>query len=97
MKIEFIYAKRADKFFDKHINIKEEFEKKLINYFKGNRNVDIKSLQGLNTPIYRMCLGTYRIIFIRKNGDIIIIYTVDVGNRGDIYNNIKNIKKNLKF
>ena len=97
MKIEFIYSKKADKCFDKHINIKEEFEKKLINYFKGNRNVDIKSLQGLNIPIYRMCLGTYRIIFTRKNGDIIIIHTVDVGNRGDIYNNIKNIKKNLKF
>ena len=90
MKIEFIYSKKADKFFYKHINIKEEFEKKLINYFKGNRNVDIKSLQGLN-------IGTYRIIFTRKNGDIIIIHTVDVGNRGDIYNNIKNIKKNLKF
>ena len=47
MKIEFIYSKRADKFFDKHTNLKEEFEKNLISYFKGNRNVDIKSLQGL--------------------------------------------------
>ncbi|ALF20907.1 MULTISPECIES: type II toxin-antitoxin system RelE family toxin [Fusobacterium] len=97
MKIEFIYSKRADKFFDKHTNLKEEFEKNLISYFKGNRNVDIKSLQGLNIPIYRMRLGTYRIIFTRKNVDIIIIYTVDAGNRGKIYNNIKNIKKNLKF
>ena len=78
-------------------NIKEEFEKKLISYFKGNMNVDIKSLQGINIPIYRMRLGAYRIIFTRKNGDIIIIYTVDAGNRGEIYNNIKNIKKNLKF
>ena len=97
MKIEFTYSKRTDKFFDKHTNLKEEFEKNLISYFKGNRNIDIKSLQGLNMPLYRMRLGTYRIIFTRKNGDIIIIYTVDVGNRGDIYNNIKNIKKNLKF
>ena len=97
MKIEFIYSKKADKFFYKHINIKEEFEKKLISYFKGNMNVDIKSLQGINIPIYRMCLGAYRIIFTRKNGDIIIIYTVDAENRGEIYNNIKNIKKNLKF
>ena len=97
MKIEFTYSKRADKFFDKHTSLKEEFEENLISYFKGNRNIDIKSLQGLNIPLYRMRLGTYRIIFIRKNGDIIIIYTVDVGNRGDIYNNVKNIKKNLKF
>ena len=97
MKIEFIYSKKADKFFYKHINIKEEFEKKLISYFKGNMNVDIKSLQGVNIPIYRMRLGAYRIIFTRKNVDIIIIYTVDAGNRGEIYNNIKNIKKNLKF
>lgn len=97
MKIEFIYSKKADKFFDKHINIKKEFEKKLISYFKGNMNVDIKSLQGINIPIYRMRLEAYRIIFTRKNGDIIIIYTVDAGNRGEIYNNIKNIKKNLKF
>ena len=78
-------------------DLKEEFEKNLISYFKGNRNVDIKSLQGLNIPIYRMRLGTYRIIFTRKNVDIIVIYTVDAGNRGKIYNNIKNIKKNLKF
>ena len=92
-----IFLKSAIGFFYKHINIKEEFEKNLISYFKGNRNVDIKSLQGLNIPIYRMRLGTYRIIFTRKNGEIIIIYTVDAGNRGDIYNNVKNIKKNIKL
>ena len=77
-------------------DLKEEFKKNLISYFKGNRNVDIKSLQGLNIPIYRMRLGTYRIVFARKNVDIIITYTVDARNRGEIYN-IKNIKKNLKF
>ena len=77
-------------------DLKEEFKKNLISYFKGNRNVDIKSSQGLNIPIYRMRLGTYRIVFARKNVDIIITYTVDARNRGEIYN-IKNIKKNLKF
>ena len=97
MKIEFTYSKRVDKFFDKHINLKEEFEENLISYFKGNRNIDIKSLQGLNIPLYHMRLGTYRIIFTRKNGSIIIVYTIDAGNRGEIYNNIKNIKKNFKF
>jgi len=97
MKIEFTYSKRADKFFDKHTSLKEEFEENLISYFKGNKNIDIKSLQGLNIPIYRMRLRTYRIIFTRKNGSIIIVYTIDAGNRGEIYNNIKNIKKNLKF
>ena len=73
MKIEFTYSKRADKFFDKHTNLKEEFEKNLISYFKGNKNIDIKSLQGLNIPIYRMHLRTYRIIFTRKNESIIIV------------------------
>ena len=97
MKIEFTYSKRADKFFNKHTSLKEEFEENLISYFKGNKNIDIKSLQGLNIPIYCMHLRTYRIIFTRKNGSIIIVYTIDVGNRGEIYNNIKNIKKNLKF
>ena len=77
-------------------DLKEEFEKNLISYFKGNRNVDIKSSQGLNIPIYRMRLGTYRIVFARKNVDIIITYPVDARNRGEIYN-IKHIKKNLKF
>ena len=97
MKIEFTYSKRADKFFDKHTSLKEEFKENLISYFKGNKNIDIKSLQGLNIPIYRMHLRTYRIIFTRKNGSIIIIYTIDAGNREEIYNNIKNIMKNLKF
>ena len=78
-------------------DLKEEFKENLISYFKGNKNIDIKSLQGLNIPIYRMHLRTYRIIFTRKNGSIIIIYTIDAGNREEIYNNIKNIKKNLKF
>ena len=50
MKIEFIYSKRADKFFDKHTSLKEEFEENLISYFKGNKNIDIKSLQRLNIP-----------------------------------------------
>ena len=96
MILEFLYSKKADKFFNKHIGVKKDFENTIIKFFRGDRNIDIKPLQGFKNSIYRMRLGNYRIIFTRKDEEIIIIYTIDAGNRGDIYNNLKDIKKIIK-
>ena len=56
MILEFLYTKRADKFFNKHIGIKEDFENSMIRFLKGDRNINIKMIQGFKTPLYRMRL-----------------------------------------
>lgn len=97
MKIEFTYSKKADKFLDKHSGLKDKFEENIRKFLLGDKNINIKEMQGFKIPVYRMRISSYRIIFTRKNGEIIIIYTVDAGSRGDIYNNIKDIKKNSQI
>lgn len=96
MILEFLYTKRADKFFNKHIGVKEDFENSMIRFLKGDRNINIKMIQGFKTPLYRMRLGNYRVIFTRQGEDIVIVQVVDAGSRGDIYNHLKDIKKTIK-
>jgi len=45
---------------------------------------DIKRLQG-HSDLYRLRVGAYRIIYTVDNGQF-VIYIVDAGNRGQIYN-----------
>ena len=47
--------------------------------FEGDR----KPLQG-NPGLYRLRVGEYRIIY-SVDGDKLIVYVIDAGNRGDIY------------
>jgi len=47
---------------------------------------DIKRLQGKKSRgMYRLRVGTYRIIYTVDNGKLVIC-VVDAGNRGQIYN-----------
>jgi len=45
---------------------------------------DIKRLQG-HSDLYRLRVGAYRIIYTVDNGEF-VIYVIDAGNRGQIYN-----------
>ncbi len=47
---------------------------------------DIKQLQNVESPVYRLRIGKYRIIFEYKviNNEKIILIK-DIGSRGDIY------------
>ncbi len=45
---------------------------------------DIKRLQGHNN-LFRLRVGTYRILYTVDNGEY-VIYVIDAGNRGQIYN-----------
>lgn len=45
---------------------------------------DIKRLQGHN-DLFRLRVGPYRILYTVDN-DRLVIYVVDAGNRGQIYN-----------
>lgn len=86
MKLTFLYSKRADIFFKKHPEIKENFITRISAFAKGE-NADIKVIVGSNNPrIFRIRLGKYCVIFfINENGDLTIINVVDVNSRGDIY------------
>lgn len=77
-----IIKKPAKKFIDKlPINDK----KRLVAAIEGlPDNGDIKRLQGYD-GYYRLRVGSYRIIFYVDNGEL-IVYVVDIGNRGQIYN-----------
>ena len=77
-----IIKKPAKKFIDK-LPINEK--KRLVAAIEGlPYNGDIKRLQGYD-GYYRLRVGSYRIIFHVDNGEL-IVYVVDIGNRGQIYN-----------
>ena len=47
---------------------------------------DIKQMQGINPPCFRLRIGKYRVLYeyaIRNNEEILVIK--DIGSRGDIY------------
>ena len=45
---------------------------------------DIKRLKG-HGDLLRLRVGDYRIIYTVDNGEL-IVYVIDIGNRGEIYN-----------
>lgn len=83
--IYFDYHKQAEKFFKKHEDIREKFENNIKSMYSGNRNINIKVMQGEKETIYRMKIADYRVIFKIVDGQIIIIDTILAGNRGEIY------------
>ena len=55
-----------------------------MNDFNKIRN--IKQLQGKKSKgLFRLRVGDYRVIYSVDNG-CLIVYVVDAGNRGEIYN-----------
>ena len=45
---------------------------------------DIKKLKG-HSDLMRLRVGDYRIIYTVDNGEL-VVYVIDAGNRGEIYN-----------
>lgn len=76
-----IVKKKAKKFIDK-LPINER--KRIVYAIERLPNgEDIKKLKGYS-DLLRLRVGEYRIIYSVDNGKL-IVYVVDVGNRGDIY------------
>ncbi len=47
---------------------------------------DIKVMQGYNDGTMRLRVGKYRIIYkYGKDGDVKVLYIIEIGTRGDIY------------
>lgn len=76
-----IIKKKAKKFIDK-LPLNER--KRIVYAIKQLPNgEDIKKLKG-HDELFRLRIGEYRIIYSTDTGKL-IVYVVDVGNRGDIY------------
>ena len=84
------YSKLVEKFFEKNLNIENQFLKNLEAFYIGKeKNIDIKKLKGTIIPQYRMRIGSYRVIFTvnKKSIKVYSIYVEKAGSRGEIYKN----------
>ena len=84
MKYTIDIKKRAERFIVKLPSPEKERVLKAI--YKLPEGEDIKQLKGKkNKGLFRLRVGDYRIIYSVDNGKL-IIYVIDAGNRGEIYN-----------
>ena len=84
MKYTIYIKKRAERFIVKLPRPEKERVLKAI--YKLPEGEDIKQLKGKkNKGLFRLRVGDYRIIYSVDNGKL-IIYVIDAGNRGEIYN-----------
>lgn len=84
MKYTIVIEKPAEKFIVKLP--RPEKERILRAIHELPEQGDIKRLQGKkNKGLFRLRVGDYRVIYSVDNGRL-IVYVVDAGNRGEIYN-----------
>lgn len=77
-----IIKKKAKKFIDK---LPMPDKKRVVEAIEQLPNgSDIKQMKG-HSDLLRLRVGEYRIIYTVDNGEL-IIYVIDAGNRGQIYN-----------
>lgn len=77
-----IIKKKAKKFID---GLPANERRRVVSAIEQLPNgEDIKKLKG-HDKLLRLRVGNYRIIYTVDNGEL-IVYVIDVGNRGQIYN-----------
>lgn len=88
MNYELRFSKPSFKFLEKHPKEKKkilEIFKEISNdYEKALIKYDIKQMKGTTSDTYRLRIGKYRAIY-RLYNDILVIFVIDIGSRGDIY------------
>lgn len=84
---EIQYTKAADKFFQRHENIRTQFEDAIRELLCGDHpdRIDVKKIRGSRAEYYRIRLGRYRVIYTLINGKVIVVVTLLAGARGDVY------------
>lgn len=77
-----VFHKKAKKFVD---GLPKQEKTRIVTAIEQLPHIgDIKKLQG-HSALYRLRVGKYRIIYTVDN-NILVIYIIDIGNRGEIYN-----------
>lgn len=82
MKYTIDIQKKAQKFIRKQS--KENQQRLLKAIYNLPYEGDIKALKG-SEGLYRLRVGNFRVIYSLDNGKY-VIYVIDAGNRGQIYN-----------
>ena len=77
-----VIQKKAKKFIDKLPKNEKIRVVKAIEMLPNGE--DIKKLKG-HSDLLRLRVGDYRIIYTVDNGEL-IVFVIDAGNRGEIYN-----------
>lgn len=84
MKYQILIGKPAEKFIVKLPKPEKERVLKAISHLP--EGTDIKPLKGKKSKgLFRLRVGEYRIIYSVDDGKL-IVYVIDAGNRGQIYN-----------
>ena len=88
------YTKVADKFFKTHEEVREQYEDAIKELLVGDHpeKVDVKRIKGKRNDYYRIRLGEYRVVYAIINEKIVVINTMLVGVRGDIYKKMSGLK-----
>ena len=83
---EVFYSKEAKNFIKK---ADAKLKKQLKDGIEGIKTIpsvgDIKPLSGYKDGRMRLRLGKYRVIYRYEQGNLLILYIIDIGSRGDIY------------
>ncbi len=76
-----VLKKKAKKFID---SLPLSEKKRLVRAMERlPSGEDVKKMKGY-ADLYRLRVGDYRVIYTVNNGEL-VVYVIDVGNRGDIY------------
>lgn len=77
-------AVKAINSFDK--SIKQRIKTGIEGLLEVPPKGDIKQMQGINPPVYRLRIGRYRVLYEYINlNDEEVLMIKDIGSRGDIY------------
>ena len=85
--MKIVYSKSSLKFLGK---LDSKSVKRIREAIEGLTHIppegDIKVMKGYADGTMRLRLGSWRIIYrINKEGQVEILYIIEIGNRGDIY------------
>ena len=91
---EIAYTKVAEKFFQSHENVREQYEDAIRELFVGEHpeRIDVKRIKGKRSEYYRIRLGGWRVVYAIINGTIIVVTTLLAGSRGDVYKKMDGMK-----
>ncbi len=75
---EIQYTKSADKFLNKHEDVRSQYEAAIRELLVGEHpeKVDVVRIKGKHNDYFRIKLGGYRVVYTLINGKIIVITTV---------------------
>jgi mRNA interferase RelE/StbE len=84
---EIQYTKAAEKFFQAHENVRQQYEAAIEALLTGDHpeKVNVKRIRGKRNDYFHIRLGNYRVIYAIINGKIVVITTLLAGPRGDVY------------